>query len=160
METKKLAIEGEIFTHQKEKNILTAMRLEDLIQDRYDTISIDQKLRDLVELIKKSERNIFAVTDNKGKFAGIIELNDIKQLLFQPDRFDTVMLRTVVKKPAAILHIDQDMHSVMTSFDISQSWYLPVLDNDRKFLGFLSKTKVFNKYREILSSHGDFDWKD
>lgn len=160
METKKLAIEGEIFTHQKEKNILTAMRLEDLIQDRYDTISIDQKLRDLVELIKKSERNIFAVTDNKGKFAGIIELNDIKQLLFQPERFDSVMLRTVVKKPAAILHIDQDMHSVMTSFDISQSWYLPVLDNDRKFLGFLSKTKVFNKYREILSSHGDFDWKD
>lgn len=155
METKRLAIEGEIFTHQKEKNILTAIRLEDMLQDRYDTIPIDKKLRDLVEIIKKSERNIFAVTDNKGKFAGIIELNDIKQLLFQPDRFDSIHLRTIVKKPAAILRIDQDMHSVMTSFDISQSWYLPVLDQEKKFVGFLSKTKVFNKYREILSSQGD-----
>ena len=158
METKKLAIEGEIFTHQKEKNILTAMRLEDLMQDRYESIPVDRKLRDLVELIKKSERNIFAVNDSKDKFVGIIELNDIKQLLFQPEKFDTVSLRTIVKKPAAILNIDQDMHSVMTAFDISQSWYLPVLDADKRFMGFLSKTKVFNKYREILSSQGDFDW--
>lgn len=158
METKKLAIEGEIFTHQKEKNILTAMRLEDLMQDRYESIPVDRKLRDLVELIKKSERNIFAVNDSKDKFVGIIELNDIKQLMFQPEKFDTVSLRTIVKKPAAILNIDQDMHSVMTAFDISQSWYLPVLDADKRFMGFLSKTKVFNKYREILSSQGDFDW--
>lgn len=155
METKRLAMGGEIFTHQKEKNILTAIRLQDMLQDSYDTIPIDKKLRDLVELIKKSNKNIFAVTDNKGKFAGIIELNDIKALLFQPDRFDTVPLRTVVKKPQAVLQIDQDMHSVMTSFDMTQSWYLPVLDNDKRFIGFLSKTKVFNKYREILSSHGD-----
>lgn len=155
METKRLAIEGEIFTHQKEKNILTAIRLEEMLQDKYDTIPLERKLRDLVEIVKKSDRNIFAVTDSKGKFAGIIELNDIKQLLFQPERFDTVPLRTIVKKPPAILRLDQDMHSVMTSFDISQSWYLPVLDNDKNFVGFISKTKLFNKYREILSSQGD-----
>lgn len=155
METKKLAIEGEIFTHQKEKNILTAIRLEDMLQDKYDTISMDKKLRDLVELIKRSEKNIFAVTDSKGRFAGIIELNDIKQLLFDHSRFDTVLVHSLMKKPPATLFADQDMHSVMTSFDISQSWYLPVLDRQRHFIGFLSKTKVFNKYREILSSQVD-----
>ena len=47
------------------------------------------------------------------------------------------------------------MHEVMEKFDITQSWYLPVLDADKKFLGFISKTKVFNKYREVLSSQGD-----
>ena len=155
METKKLAIEGEIFTHQKEKNILTAIRLEDMLQDKYDTIPLDKKLRDLVELIKRSEKNIFAVTDSKGRFAGIIELNDIKQLLFDHSRFDTVLVHSLMKKPAATLFADQDMHSVMTSFDISQSWYLPVLDRQRHFIGFLSKTKVFNKYREILASQVD-----
>src|SRR5690606_17228002 len=85
METKKLALEGEIFTHQKEKNILTAMNLREMVQDTYQTISIERKLKDLVEIIKKSDKNIFAVTDTKGKFAGIIELNDIKQVLFQPE---------------------------------------------------------------------------
>jgi len=60
-----------------------------------------------------------------------------------------------MKKPAAVLQQDQDMHAVMDKFDITQSWYLPVLDKERKFIGFISKTKLFNKYREILASQGD-----
>ena len=60
-----------------------------------------------------------------------------------------------MKKPAAVLYIDQDMHMVMEKFDITQSWYLPVINRDNVFLGFVSKTKLFNKYRESLASHGD-----
>jgi CIC family chloride channel protein len=155
MDTKKLALEGQIFTHKKEKNILTSINLESLLQDKYDSIGIDKNLRELVEIIKRSEKNIFAVADQKNRFAGIIELNDIKQRLFQPELFDKVMIRSLMKKPAAVLQISQDMHSVMDKFDITQSWYLPVLDKDRKFIGFISKSKLFSKYREILASQGD-----
>jgi len=61
-----------------------------------------------------------------------------------------------VKRPAAVLREDQDMRTAMEQFDITHSWYLPVLDKDGKFSGFISKTKVFNKYREALSQQGDF----
>lgn len=155
MDTRQLAKEGQIFTHKKEKNILTSIQLPEMLQDKYDSIGIDQTLRELVDIIKRSEKNIFAVHDNKQKFAGIIELNDIKQLLFQPDLFDKTLIRKLVKKPAAILSEEQDMHSVMEKFDITQSWYLPVLDKEKKFVGFISKTKLFNKYREILASQVD-----
>ena len=155
METKKLALEGQIFTHEKEKNILTAIRPSEMLQDKYETISIDKKLQDLIELIKKSDKNIFAVCDGKGRFAGIIELNDIKQQLFQSDLFDKTQIKSLVKKPAAILNKSDSMHEVMEKFDITRSWYLPVLDEDKNFVGFISKTKVFNKYREVLSSQGD-----
>lgn len=155
METKKLAVEGQIFTHKKEKNILTSIRLDSILQDKYEGIELDKKLRDLVEVVKKSEKNIFAVVDSKGKFAGIIELNDIKQKLFQPELFDKTTVKSLLKKPPAFLYYDDDMHTVMEKFDITQSWYLPVLSKDRDFLGFISKTKLFNKYREILSSQGD-----
>lgn len=155
MDIRKLAKEGQIFTHKKEKNILTSIHLPEMLQDKYDSVSIDKTLRDLVEIIKKSERNIFAVHDNKGRFAGIIELNDIKQLLFQPEIFDKTLVRKLVKKPPAVLSEEQDMHTVMEKFDITQSWYLPVLDKEKKFVGFISKTKLFNKYREILASQVD-----
>jgi CIC family chloride channel protein len=155
MDLKKLALEGQVFTHKKEKNILTSIVLSDMLQDSHDSINIDKKLKDLVEIIKKSEKNIFAVLDNKGKFTGILELNDIKQKLFQPEQFDKILIRSIMKKPAAILLNTDNMHSVMEKFDITQSWYLPVLDSDRKFIGFISKTKLFNKYREILSRQGD-----
>ena len=155
METKRLALEGQIFTHQKEKNILTSIVLEDMLQETYNSIPMDKKLKDLIEIIKKSEKNIFAVVDAKDRFTGIIELNDIKQKLFQPDLFDRVSVKSMMKKPAAILYASQDMHSVMEKFDVTQSWYLPVINQEQQFIGFISKTKLFNKYREILSAQGD-----
>jgi CIC family chloride channel protein len=155
METKKLAMEGQIFTHKKEKNILTTIRLEDMLQQQYESIRIDQKLEDLIEIIKRSEKNIFAVVDLKDRFTGIIELNDIKQKLFRPELFDKVTIKSLMKKPPAILRSTQDMHSVMEKFDVTQSWYLPVLGAENQFIGFISKTKLFNKYREILASQGD-----
>lgn len=156
METRKLASLGHIFTHQKEKNILTSITLAEMLENSYESIGMDKKMIDLIELIKRSEKNIFAVHDGKNRFAGIIELNDIKQKLFQPDGFATISVRALMKKPAAILREDQDMHSVMEQFDITQSWWLPVLNHENIFIGFISKTKVFNKYREVLSQQGDF----
>lgn len=155
METKKLAKEGQIFTHKKEKNILTSISLESMLQDTYQTISIDKKLKDLVELIKHSEKNIFAVVNKDDRFAGIIELNDVKQRIFQPDLFEKVSVKSMMKKPAAIIFDNMDMHEVMEKFDLSQSWYLPVLTREHKFAGFISKTKLFNKYREVLSAQTD-----
>jgi chloride channel protein, CIC family len=156
METRKLASQGEIFTHQKEKNILTGISLGEMLQDNYESINMDKNLTDLIEIIKKSEKNIFAVHDGRHRFAGIIELNDIKQKLFQPGQSKYVSVKSLMKKPSAVLREDQTMHEVMEQFDITHSWYLPVLDKNRKFIGFISKTKVFNKYREALSQQGDF----
>lgn len=155
MDIKKLAEDGQVFTHQKEKNILTSIQLSEIMHDTFETISIDKKLRDLVDVIRRSEKNIYAVVDQKGKFAGIIELNDVKQRLFDSRQFDVVPVRSLMKKPPAVLEEDETMHSVMEKFDLTRSWFLPVLDKQKNFKGFISKTKIFYKYREILSASND-----
>ncbi|MBX2924635.1 MAG: chloride channel protein [Chitinophagaceae bacterium] len=155
MDTKQLAEQGQIFTHQKEKNILTTISLSEMLQDNYDTIMIDKKLSDLVELVKRSEKNIYAVVDRSGKFTGIVELNDIKQKLFEPQFYHSISVKSMMKKPPAVLYEDENMLTAMEKFDISHSWYLPVLTGEKSFVGFISKTKVFNKYREILAEQGD-----
>ncbi len=155
MDIKKLAKEGQVFTHKKEQNILTSIPLSEMLQDEYKTIGIDKNLKDLVELIKKSDKNIFAVSDSKEKFAGIIELNDIKQKIFQPELFEKTKVLQLMKKPIATIQEDESMLKVMEKFDLSQSWYLPVINKEREFLGFISKTKLFNKYRELLDAQGD-----
>lgn len=155
MDIKQLAEEGQIFTEKKERNILTTIQLKEIVQDKYDSIQSDRRLKDLLEIIKKSEKSIFAVHDSQRRFIGMIELNDIKHRLFQPEEWENVIVGSIMKKPVLTLQEDEDMFSVMEKFDIAKSWYLPVLDTDRKFLGFISKTKLFKKYREILASHGD-----
>lgn len=160
METKQLALEGQIFTHQKEKNILTSIQLEHILEEQSNRVYADKKLRDLVEIIKHSDENIFAVIDGNERLVGVVELNDVRQKLFQPELFDKTSIKLIMKKPAAILHIGQDMHAVMEKFDMTNSWYLPVVDADKKFIGFVSKSKLFNKYREILSAQGDLYEQD
>ena len=155
MELKQLVLEGQVFTHKKEKNILTSISLDEIVTDEYNSIAIDKKLKDLVEIIKKSEKNIFAVLDGKERFAGIIELNDIKQKIFIPEQLEKTSVRSIMKRPAALLKEGENMHSVMEKFDATQSWYLPVLDGNHHFKGFISKTKLFAKYREILSAQSD-----
>lgn len=122
---------------------------------RQNLIGIDKSPAQLVELFKRGDRNIFAVTDSKERFAGIVELNDIKQKLFQPEIYHTILVKSVMKKPAAVLGEDDNMLTVMEKFDTSQIWCLPVLKKERKFPGFISKTKVFHKYRQILSEQGE-----
>jgi chloride channel protein, CIC family len=160
METKQLALEGQIFTHQKEKNILTSIQLEHILEEQSNRVYADKKLRDLVEIIKHSDENIFAVIDGKERLVGVVELNDVRQKLFQQELFDKTGIKSIMKKPAAILHLGQDMHAVMEKFDMTNSWYLPVIDADKKFIGFVSKSKLFNKYREILSAQGDLYEQD
>jgi CIC family chloride channel protein len=106
-------------------------------------------------LIKKSNKNIFAVVDDQNKFAGIIELNDIKQKLFSQSQYENLTLKSLMKRPPAVILKHENMHQVMEKFDITQSWYLPVLDENKLFLGFISKTKLFNKYREIIDVKDD-----
>ena len=155
METKKLAEEGEIFTHQKEKNILTTITIDTILSDEYSSISSQKKLTDLIEVIMTSDKNIFAVEDDKGVFCGIIELNDIKILLFDKSNHDQVLIRQIMKKPRAMIYIDEPVTAVMEKLDNAQSWYLPVVNRDKKFISFISKTKLFNRYREILGAQSD-----
>ncbi|MFD2921640.1 chloride channel protein [Terrimonas rubra] len=156
MDTKKLALEGEIFTHQKEKNILTSIDPNDILLTDYEPLNGDAPFSILIDELKKSEKSIFAIHDQKKQFIGVIELNDIKQKIFEPELFERTLLRSLAKKPAAIiLQSEDNMHSIMEKFDKTQSWFLPVLDGQKRFVGFVSKTMLFNKYREILSRKED-----
>lgn len=155
MDTKALALSGRIFTHQKEKNILTTISLKDILASEHQSICIDKKLRDLVEVVKASSDNVFAVHDQKGRFAGIIELNDVRQKLFLTEQYDKVSIKALMKKPPEVLLLGEPMTGVMEKFDTTRSWYLPVLDEERKLVGFVSKANLFNKYREALSAGND-----
>lgn len=155
MELKKLAMEGQVFTHKREQNILTSIQLESMLADNYETVNVNNNFGQMVEVIKRSEKNIFAVVDENEVFAGIIELNDIKKLLFETAKHETTTIKKITKSPRDIIYSDETMMKAMQKFDTSHTWYLPVLTRDKKFVGFISKTRIFEKYREILSAQND-----
>ncbi len=156
MDTKKLALEGEIFTHDKEKNILTSLNIGDILLKEHKVLKASDNIKVLIDIIKKTEQTTFAVENSQHKFIGIVELHDIKQQLLDPKLISKTLIHHITRQPASAIQLGKDnMYTVMEKFDKTQNWLLPVMDADRKFIGFASKHALFNKYRQALTSKDD-----
>ena len=155
METKQLALKGEIFTHKKEQNILSTISLMEMIDESYMNISIRHTAGDMVRILNDSTKTVFAVHNEENLFVGIIELNDIKKLVLRENIDVTAPIASLVKHSPEIIYYKDAMTDVMKKFDNTQTWHLPVLDAENKFIGFISKSKLFERYRKSLSENSD-----
>ncbi|MFP4060774.1 MAG: chloride channel protein [Bacteroidales bacterium] len=151
----RLAKRGELITHHKDKAVLTLLKLEKVIEKDFKKISPDATLGDLVHVISKSKRNIFPVIEEDGKLAGIVLLDNIRDIMFNTEMYDETKVENIMIMPPAYVRADEVMESVMNKFEETGAWNLPVIDQEGKYLGFISKSKIFNVYRDILVQFTD-----
>ena len=147
--TSRLAKRGELITHDKDKAILTLLKTNKLIEMDFYTISPEQNLGDLVKIISKSKRNAYPVIDSNSKFIGVVLLDNIRNIIFQPDRYRNTLISELVTSVPALIELNETMESVMDKFEKTGAWNLPVVENG-KYIGFLSKSKIFSSYRHLL----------
>ena len=147
METKQLALSGEIFTHRREQNILSMLSLDSLIERDGRVFHPTDSLRDLMQHIAEADKRIFAIVDAGHRLLGVIALNDIRSMILQPEVQDRTRLEDLLRQPAAILQSDMPMTDVIKEFDRTGASFLPVTDEERRFVGFVSKARLFEKYR-------------
>lgn len=148
--TKRIAQQGDLLTHDSDRAVLTLLKTSDLIETNFSTIDIDGNLGDLVKAIATSSRNIFPVVDSSNQFQGIVFLDDVRSMMFDRSQYESVQIRSLMKDAPAFVYDDEKMESVMDKFELTQAWNLPVLDENNKYLGFVSKSKIFSSYREQL----------
>jgi CIC family chloride channel protein len=146
---KRLAKDGDLITHNKDKAVLTLIKLKNVIETDLLTVRIDDTLRDLITIISKSKRNIFPVIDCEDRFCGIVLLDDIRQIMFDEQKYDNTLIKELMVLPTAVVSPDEKMESVMRKFHESCAWNLPVVSN-QKYIGFISKSTIFNAYRTEL----------
>ena len=149
MDTKRLAKKGHIFTQNKDKNILNALKMEKIIETDFQKISPEATLRQFVDVIAHSKRNIFPVVTENDQLAGVILLENVREIMFKTELYDQVLVKELMRKPPGEVNSDEAMYSVMKKFDETGAWNLPVLDNG-KYVGFVSKSSIFTNYRKML----------
>ena len=150
--TKRIAAQGELLTHDNDQAVLTLLKTQDLVERDFSPVRYDGTLGDLVQVISNSRRNLYPVLDEKGRFQGMVTLDDVRSLMFDRSRYDTVKICNVMKSAPAFVYMDERMDSVMDKFESTQAWNLPVLDDENKYLGFVSKSKIFSSYRDQLKA--------
>ena len=146
----RLAQKGELLTHNKDRNVLTLLKMDSVLETDFVTIMPEMTLGELVKVISESRRNIFPVIDNQGHLKGILLLDEVRNIMFQPRLYKRFTVGQLMTSPLAILPFDLPMDKVMETFEDTGAWNLPVVDKDRRYLGFVSKSKIFNSYRNVL----------
>ena len=149
--TMRLAQKGELLTHHKDKAVLTLMNVGSVIETDFIAVRPDMSLGDVVkEAIAKSSRSMFPVVNTEGVLLGIVLVDNIRNIMFRPELYERFRVsRFMVSPPARIVN-DMPMEKIMHIFDDTKAWNLPVVDTEGKYIGFVSKSKIFNAYREVL----------
>lgn len=148
--TKRIAKRGELLTHDSDQAVLTLLKTNELIEQDFNTVKIDATLGELVDVVANSTRNIFPVVDSKHHFQGYVSLEDIRRDMFKKDLYDTLHVYNFMKSATAYVYVDEKMDSVMKKFEKTEAWNLPVVEKDRTYVGFVSKSKIFSAYRDQL----------
>ena len=146
----RLAKKGELLTHHKDKAVLTLMKMENVVETDFSVVHPEMDLGELVKVISTSHRNVFPVTDKEGVLLGIVLLDDIRNIMFRQELYHRFTVEKLMTATPARLNHEDSMEQVMQTFDETGAWNLPVVDADGKYLGFVSKSKIFNAYRHVL----------
>lgn len=149
LDTKKLAQKGQLLKGNKDRTILHIMKISHLIESDFQPVSPEATLGELVQVIAHSRRNIFPVVNAAKGLEGVLYLENVREIMFKAEKYDTVRVRELMVKPPAAVQYDDSMADVMKKFDESGAWNLPVLRQEA-YLGFVSKSSIFTKYRKLL----------
>lgn len=152
-ELKKMVDDGKIFTREHDKNLLSLLNTQILIDKNSQIVHKDAPLTELLEVIKNGKKNMFAVLDAEQHLVGILTLDDMRPFLFAKDLQASLDISKIIKSPPALIHPEDQMPEIIKTFDETGAWHLPVINDQDEFIGFISKTSILSNYRQLLKEY-------
>ncbi len=154
--TKPLADRGELSHHEdKDTTVLNMMRLKTLVEKNYLTLTANSLLYAKMPELLKSKKNVFPVLDQNGIFVGLLYIEDLLEQMLGTDK-DRLLVGDLMKNAPQTILLTSDLQKVLRVMELDNSWILPVVNHNGKYLGIVSKTAIFNKYRQMLSEQADY----
>ncbi|MFP4092744.1 MAG: chloride channel protein, partial [Cyclobacteriaceae bacterium] len=147
--TQPLVKKGYLIPDDRDLQVLSLLDMKKLLETDLLTIHPDDTLGDLVNLVRISRRNIFPVINEKKELVGIVTLDDIRKIMFDPEAQQTTRVSSLMHAPPDKIEVGDSMQSVMDKFEKTGAWNLPVLD-EGIYMGLISKSRIFNAYRNKL----------
>lgn len=152
----RLAQKGELLTHHKDRAVLTLLKMENVIETDLKILSPKMTLGELVKIISQSKRNIFPVVNPiNNVLVGVVLLDEVRNIMFRPDLYERFTVQRLMISPPATINENLAMEKVMEIFEDTNAWNLPVVDDKKRYVGYVSKSKIFNSYRHVLVHFSD-----
>lgn len=147
--TYNLAKRGELMTHDKDKSAFLLMNIDELIETDFEIVNSEASLGELVQAISKSKRNVFPIVKEDGSLVGVLTLNDVRDIIFKPELYNKVLVKNLMYYPEVYVSYYDTLGEIADKIESSGRYNVPVL-KDKKYLGFVSRAKVFSAYRKMI----------
>jgi CIC family chloride channel protein len=155
--TKVLAESGDLLSYEdKDRTVLSMMKLRYVLETNFVVLRPNETPLDRQSDIIHSKRNIFPIVDEKGKLIGILYSERLFSILLGEEEGRDKTFSALAQKPNDIIIETENMELVMNKMNKEDVWILPVVNKDDQYLGFISKSSVFNKYRGLLIRQGQY----
>ncbi len=146
----RLARRGQLLTHDKDSSVLTLMSLDEVIIKDTPTLTADMNLGQLVRIISNERSDVFAVVDKKNMLVGVVGLRSIRKIIFRSELYRLYTVDQLMHTPTILLSTADPMQVVMDKLEQTTYSTLPVLNTDNTFAGFVSRTKFYAHYRQVM----------
>jgi CIC family chloride channel protein len=153
--TRDLVKNNELLTQNKDQSVLTLLKLDQVIEKNFISLTPKMTLKEMLhQAVAKSQRNLFPVLNDEGELVGVLTLDDIREKMFDEELQDSLLVEFLMHDAPDYIRYGQDsMKDVMERFESSGAWNLPVIDDENKYVGFVSKSKMLTAYRRKLISY-------
>ena len=152
----RLAQTGQLVTHSKDQAVLTLMDMGQVLENDFIILRPEMSLGEAVQQFSKGESTRFlmpVVQKEDGHLVGIVSIEHIRNIMFRPELYDRFRVNKIMEVPRKRVTTNMSMEEVMHTFEDSKAWNLPVEDPGGVYVGFVSKSKIFNIYREVLNDN-------
>lgn len=147
----RLAKQGKLITHHTDRAVLTMMSLDSVIERDFTAIDPDIELAKVVNKISQSRNDVLPVLDAAGNLLGEINLIKIRHVVFRTELYHHFKAGQLMVDPVATINDEMPMTMVMKIFDDSHADWLPVLDKENHFKGYISRQRIYGMYRKMVA---------
>ncbi len=149
-----LAERGDLITHNKDKAVLTLMDIKKVIEKNFVILNPEGSLEDIVNAVKCSKRNVYPVVDNDRNLVGVLTLNDVKDLIFDKELYSQLKVKEIMYYPETFVDYNDTLQNITNKLEHSGHYNVPVV-RDNKYIGFVSRAKIFSVYRKLIKEFSD-----
>ncbi len=121
---------------------MASLRVASLMKENPASVLVTASFEQVAQNFVTNRFNYLYVTDKDSHFAGAISLHDIKNYLNQPEIANIVTARDLVLDEFVTITPEVSLAEALKTFSQHEGERIPVVDNDQKLIGSISKTDL------------------
>jgi len=161
LETVELTRAGIDLEAGKERNIMKALSVGEVMSRRVTTVPESMTLGDFARFIEQTHHTNFPLINELGELTGIISVQDFMGVVFEKDLMDLVVVKELATTEVITVHPEEDLDTAMRKIGYRNIEQLPVVDREthRTLYGIISRRDMVSAYNRALMTRtlGDDD---